>query len=117
MTRWFTTLLYALMLACAALPAQAAVGAGAGVLTAVGLVAVDAASNDTDERAALSADAADGTSSSNDSSTPEVPELFFEALPRLALPVQTAEVPLSIAVPMSPHPFLKGPQRPPRSRA
>ncbi|CAN5169282.1 hypothetical protein BH11PSE10_BH11PSE10_12630 [soil metagenome] len=113
MTRWFTTLLYALMLACAALPVQAA----AAVMATVAVAGVDAGSQDTGEHGLLSAEAADPGVSSNDGNMPEVPELFFEDLPCLALPVQTAEAPPSIAVPLSPHPFLKGPQRPPRTAA
>ena len=109
MTRWFTTLLYALMLACAALPVQAAAMAN------VAVASVLADSQDTGDHQAPGVEAAEA--SSNDNNTPEVPELFFEALPHLVLPMQTAEVPPSIAVPLSPHPFLKGPQRPPRAAA
>jgi len=114
MTRWLTTLLYALMLACAALPLHAAPGAGLGALTTGVAVSADAASQDADEEGVLSAEVSVLSSSSNDSNPPEVPELFFDTLPRLSLPVQTAEVTPNIAVPLSPHPFLKGLQRPPR---
>ena len=110
MTRWFTTLLYALMLACAALPVHAAAAT-------VAVVCVDTESQDTDLQAPLSAASADLSPSSNDGNAPEVPELYFEPLPRLALSAQTAEAPPSMAVPLSPHPFLKGPQRPPRAVA
>lgn len=113
MTRWFTTFLYALMLACAALPAQAAAGA----LSTVAVATADAELQDTVEYGTLIAEAIELDPSSNDSNSPEVPELFFESLARLALPVQMAEVPPSIAVPLSPHPYLKGLQRPPRAQA
>ena len=108
MTRWFTALLYALMLACAALPVQAAALANVAVASAV------ADGQDGGEQTALSADAADA--SSNDGAA-EVPELFIERMAGLVLPARMAEAPPSIAVPLSPHPFLKGPQRPPRAAA
>ena len=121
MTRWITTFFYALMFACAALPVQGAASVGASVLTTVAVAAVGAESQDVGEHGAptskASSDPSGLGSTPNDSNTPEVPELFFEAFTRLALPVHTAEVPPSIAVPMSPHPFLKGLQRPPRKLA
>jgi len=114
MTRWFTALLYALMLACVALPVHAAAAAGGPALVSVATVSADGESQDTGEQGVLSVDASDPRPSSKDGNTPEVPELFFDALPRLTLPLLAAEMPLSIAVPLSPHPFLKGLQRPPR---
>ena len=116
MTRWFTTLLYALMLACAALPVHAAALANGAVAGAFDNVVETAAadSQGTSEQAAVSADVADA--SSNDGAA-EVPELFFERMVGLVLPARMAEAPPSIAVPLSPHPFLKGPQRPPRVAA
>ena len=110
MTRWFTTLLYALMLACAALPVNAA----AAMMAAVGEASMVTDSQDAEKLLAPSTEPSD-MSSSNDGNAPEVPELFFEPLPHLALPVQMNETPPSIAAALSPHPFLKGPQRPPRA--
>ena len=119
MSRWFTILLYALMLACAALPLHAAAVAWtpAAAEASAPAESSDAESPDASAHRGPGTEVADPDASSNDSNTPELPELFFATLPRLALLVPTAQVPSSMAAPLRPHPCLKGPQRPPRATA
>jgi hypothetical protein len=112
MTRWFTALLYALMLACAALPAQAALAVGAFSVDAGAVAMADDAADQQDSKAAAPA-----TDQSAHDASADTPELFFDRLPCLTLPMQQAEAPPSISAALSPPPCLKGPQRPPRALA
>lgn len=107
MSRWFLTFLYALMLACAALPASSQVLADvSGHQVAM---SIDAAADDEQNPSApTELQQADGPL--------EVPELFDGT--RAACPTDvTVAGPPSLAATMAPPPFLKGLQRPPRAQA
>lgn len=122
MARWFTTLLYALMLACASLPASAyrlgtALPAGQEQVTAEPTAtALQQAVSVAIDAEAASSDESPQPVSAEDETSAELSELFFGARP-IVLPEACALAPPSLRVALAPSPFLDGPQRPPRRPA
>ena len=113
MTRWFTALLYALMFACSALPAQAALAAVPCTLASDGeqVRPLSDAIKLPGDTARVLGEPAHGDSGH------ELPELFLDATRQVSENRPTAQaVPQRIAVHV-PSPYLKGPQRPPQANA
>jgi len=123
MARWFTALLYALMLVCAGLPASAcpavqqSVQPSADVPQAVAAPLQLLAAAVVDELGAPDESPQPSYQpAGEDESAAELSELFFGARP-LVLPEACALAPPGLQVRLIPAPFLDGPQRPPRSQA
>ena len=121
MVRWLTSLLYALMLACASLPASA----GWQVMAHADAGAAHADQPASTAVPAVTLLAADGllggelpsedlAAGDEDERSLEFSELFFGARP-LALLEPGASAPPRLHEPLAPPPFLDGPQRPPRA--
>jgi hypothetical protein len=109
MSRWFVTFLYALMLACAAMPASSQVLADVSGHPVALSVADEATADDPQNPSAPTEhQQADGAL--------EVPELFDGTRASRLADVAVAGPP-GVAATLAPPPFLKGPQRPPRDQA
>jgi hypothetical protein len=109
MSRWFVTFLYALMLACAAMPASSQVLADVSGHPVVLSVADEATTDDPQNPSAPAEhQQADGAL--------EAPELF-DGTRTARLSDLAVAGPRCGAATLTPAPFLKGPQRPPRAQA
>lgn len=127
MARWFTALLYALMLACAGVPAAASPSVEQALQQMV-LQSADAPQAAAEPLRLLAAVVVDDLGvpdespqqspqpTGEDEGAAELSELFFGARP-LVLPEACAMSPPGLQVRLTPAPFLDGPQRPPRSQA
>lgn len=111
MTRWFTALLYALILACTALPVQAAAAVVPSTLAGdleQGLATGDEIKQPDGALRVL------GEPSHGDSGH-ELPELFLVAVGLLVPDRPAPQVVAEHAAEHVPSPYLKGPQRPPQT--